>query len=386
MRKTVLFRAPALSLSGYGTHARQIFRWLKDRDIDLTVDLTPWGITSWHVNPDAEGGLIGEIMKRTGNPKKTPDVTISLQLPNEWQPVSGAINVGMSAIVETDRCLPAWVDACNRMDRVIVPSRFSESVLRASGKLTVDTRVVHESFPDEILKIDTGLELPEVKTPVNFLMVGQVTGMKPDLDRKNLFYAVKWFCEEFSGRNDVSLIIKTNLGTNSSYHRNQLNSIFGAVLKEVRKGNQFPLVHLVNGEMTTQEMAQLYRSKKIKALITLTRGEGFGLPILEAAASDLPVICVDWSGHMDFMGLGKHISIQHSLVEIPQERVDGSIFIKGSKWAQANEADFKKKVRKFYASYETPRKWAIDLGKTVREKFSFDAIAAQYDKELGDLV
>ena len=143
MRKTVLFRAPALSLSGYGTHARQIFRWLKDRDIDLTVDLTPWGITSWHVNPDAEGGLIGEIMKRTGNPKKTPDVTISLQLPNEWQPVSGATNVGMSAIVETDRCLPAWVDACNRMDRVIVPSRFSESVLRASGKLTVDTRVVH---------------------------------------------------------------------------------------------------------------------------------------------------------------------------------------------------------------------------------------------------
>ena len=385
MRKTVLFRAPALSISGYGTHARQIFRWLKNRNVDLSVDLVPWGITSWHVNPQAENGLIGEIMMKTGKPAKFPDVVISLQLPNEWQKLEGAFNVGMSAVVETDKCNPEWVTAANSMNRVIVPSTFSRDVLKNSGNLTVDTRVVHESFPDEILSVKEGLELKEISTSNNFLMVGQVTGMRPDLDRKNLFYALKWFCEEFAGRKDTSLIIKTNLGTNSSLHRNQLNNIFESVVKEVRKG-EFPKVHLINGEMTTNEIVSLYRSKKVKALITLTRGEGFGLPILEAAASDLPVICTGWSGHMDFMGLGKHIGVNYSLEKIPPDRIDNSIFVKDSRWAQPSETDFKKKIKKFSSSNEIPKQWAEELGKTIREKFSFQAISAQYDEELGDIV
>lgn len=385
MRKSVVLRAPALSISGYGTHARQVFRWLDSKDVDLTVDLLPWGITSWYVNPDSENGLIGKIMKKTGPPQKHPDVVISLQLPNEWQRVDGSFNVGMSAVVETDRCNPKWVEACNRMDRVVVPSSFSKSVLQASGNLTADTRVVPESFPDELLSVESSLELPEIDTQTNFLMVGQITGMRPEIDRKNIFYAVKWFCEEFKDRKDVSLVIKSNLGTNCSLHRAQLNNIFKTLLKEVRKG-AYPKVHILNGEMTTEEMASLYKSKKISAYLTLTRGEGYGLPILEAAACDLPVICTDWSGHMDFMKLGKHIGVDYDLVNVPEGRIDNEIFVKGSRWAQPKEDDFKKRARKFVDSQAVPKQWAVDHGQKIREKYSFEAVSALYDKELGDIL
>lgn len=385
MRKTVMLRAPALSLSGYGTHARQIFRWLNSKDIDLTVDLLQWGITTWHVNPSAENGLIGEIMSKTGAPAKRPDVVISLQLPNEWQKVEGAFNVGMSAVVETDRCNPKWVDACNNMDRVIVPSNFCKTVLQRSGNLKVDTRVVPESFPDQVFSQIEQIDLSPIESQTNFLLVGQLTGMRPENDRKNIFYTVKWFCEEFEGRKDVSLVVKSNLGTNCSIHRAQLTNVFTTLLREVRKG-EYPKVHLINGEMSTNEIISLYKSKKISALLSLTKGEGFGLPILEAAACDLPVICTDWSGHMDFMGLGKHVGVEYDLVDIPENRVDNEVFLKGARWAQPREEDFKKRIRKFVSSQTVPKQWASDLGEKIRSGYSFQAISSIYDRELGDIL
>ena len=66
MRKKVIIRAPLLSLSGYGTHCRQIFKWLISRsDLDVMTQPVPWGITSWMIDPDLEEGLIGEVMRRT---------------------------------------------------------------------------------------------------------------------------------------------------------------------------------------------------------------------------------------------------------------------------------------------------------------------------------
>ena len=385
MKKTVVLRAPALSMSGYGTHARQLFRWLDSKDVNLTVDLLPWGITSWHVNPEGESGLVGKIMSKTGLPAKNPDVVISLQLPNEWKQVEGAQNVGVSAIVETDRCNPKWVDSCNSMNRVIVPSTFCKSTLERSGKLTADVRVVPESFPDEILESTSGLEIPGINTTTNFLLVGQLTGMKPDVDRKNIFYTVKWFCEEFKDRQDVGLIIKSNLGTNCSFHRAQLQNIFANLVNEVRKG-PFPKIHLLNGEMTTAEISSLYRSKRVSALLSLTRGEGYGLPLLEAAACDLPVVCTNWSGHIDFMKKGKYTGVEYDLIDVPDLRIDNEIFTKGTKWANPREEDAKKKMRKFVESQAVPRQWASDLGKRIRQDYSFEAVSAIYEKELGDLL
>lgn len=385
MKKKVLLRAPALSISGYGTHARQIFRYLKSKDIDLSVELLPWGITSWHINPASENGLIGEIMSRSGTLNGKPDVIISLQLPNEWRRVEDCVNVGMSAIVESDRCNQKWIEACNFMDRVIVPSEFAKNVLSSSGSLTGDVRVVSESFPDEIITCVDKLDLSEVQTKTNFLLVGQLTGHKPDIDRKNIFYTIKWFCEEFKNNKDVGLIIKSNIGTNCSIHRAQLENIFKTLLSEVR-GDTFPQVYLINGEMTTNEIISMYRSNKVNALLSLTRGEGFGLPLLEAAACDLPVICTNWSGHLDFMRLGKFTSLEYDLIPVSEQKVDNEIFVSGAKWAHPREKDVKKKMRKFVDSQEVPKQWALNLGKKIREKYSFESISKLYDNELGDLL
>ena len=287
MSKKILVRGPLLSESGYGNHARQVFRWLLSRhqDAEISVQILPWGSTSWYVNPAAEGGLVGEIMKRSVEPNQKFDVSFQIQLPNEWSADLAHKNIGVTAVVESDKCNPEWIKCCNAMTAVVVPSSFCEKTLRSSGEVTSPIIVIPESFI-----------------------------------------------------------------------------------------------------LSNSEIAALYRHPTVKALVAPTRGEGFGLPILEAAASGLPVIATEQSGHMDFMGKGKFVRLEYDMSPIHQTRVDNNIWMAGTKWAEVRESDFKKKVRKFKSSPDNPKQWALDLSKILIETHSPRAIDEFYEISIGEIL
>ena len=125
----VLIRGPLLTQSGYGVHSRQVFRWLLSKGVNVNAQTTPWGITPWYLNKDSLDGLVGEIMSRTGAPIAPLDISFQIQLPDEWDPNVAKINVGITALVETTFCNPDWIQACNKMDAVIVPTNFCKQTL-----------------------------------------------------------------------------------------------------------------------------------------------------------------------------------------------------------------------------------------------------------------
>lgn len=380
--KSVLLRGPVLTESGYGVHARQIARWLIQKPIDLSIQTLPWGDTPWLIDPDREEGLVGQLMSRTNADRSNYDVTFQLQLPNEWKPELGKFNVGVTAAVETDRCNPEWIPACNRMDVVVVPSEHTKKVLQASGKLEKPVVIIPEAFADACGKDDVAPLDLELSCQFNFLIFGQLTGNNPKNDRKNIFMTLKWLCESFKNDSQVGIVLKTNTGRMTKIDKKICTDLFGQILKEVRQG-PYPKFHLMHGMMSDNEVAGLYRHPRIKALVSLTRGEGFGLPLLEAAASGLPVIATNWSGHMDFMKLGKFVNVDFELKEIDPTRVDNKIFMKGSRWAEVVEDDFKKRIKKFKDSSSVPREWALELQKKVRSDFSFEAVARKWEEEFG---
>jgi len=386
VEKSVILRAPVLTSSGYGVHSRQIARWLLSKDVDLTIQPVPWGMTPWILNPDRHSGLTGKMMeKSTSVDDKNFDVSIQVQLPNEWDPNLAKFNVGASAVVETDICNPSWVDQCNLMDLVIVPSNHAKKCLESSGELTTRIEVVPESFIDEILKDDIEPLNIDFKTKFNFLIVGQITASDSTCDRKNLGNTIKWIYEAFQGESDVGIIIKTNSGRGTKIDRIVTRHNLSSILNQVGR-KRFPKVYLLHGEMTDQEMASLYKHPDIKCLVSLTRGEGFGLPILEAAASGLPVIATDWSGHLDFLNLGRFIPVSYTLSDLPDRHIDNQIFMKSSRWAEPSERDFKKKIKKFRKSSTIPKEWSKNLSVEIRDKFSFEKICSHYDRVLGDRV
>jgi glycosyltransferase involved in cell wall biosynthesis len=48
-------------------------------------------------------------------------------------------------------------------------------------------------------------------------------------------------------------------------------------------------------------MNEIYNHSKVKAMVNLTKGEGFGRPLLEFSLIKKPIITSGWSGQIDFL-------------------------------------------------------------------------------------
>ena len=380
----VIVRGPLLTQSGYGVHSRQIVKWLIDAGHEVSCQVLPWGVTPWYLNSDSLDGLVGKIMERTAEPQMKPDYSFQIQLPDEWDTAIANKNFGVTAAVETNFCNPAWIGACNNMDGIIVPSNFTAGVLRNSGKLTTRVHVIPESFPDVFCQEAKSTKFFNLKSKRNFLLFGQLTAPNPDLDRKNTFNAIKWFCEQFQGRKDVGLVIKTNMGTNSSLDRRLTFRTLKKVLQEVRPG-KFPRVTLLHGNITDQQLFKMYCDRSLVGLITATRGEGYGLPMIEASAAGLPVLATDWSGHKTFLQDGSWIPVKYNMIKVPNERIDNRVFMQNSLWADVDENDFKKALKQLYNGRAELKKNASKSRKTILGKFSHIAVSKLYDSFLQEL-
>lgn len=387
MKLLVALRAPLLTLSGYGTHARQIGDWLlrleKAGAIELFCDPLPWGSTTWitDINRDS---LVNELMRRCRKPSRQVDVSFQLQLPNEWDPAyASKINVGVTAAVETDKASQEWVAACNSMDYVVFPSEHSKkSIVNAGWKPDPQKCfVIPESFPNALLG-DADTSIFDPLPPFTFFVFGQMTGQDNSrIDRKNLHNTVKWLLEEFAGDAEVGILLKTNQGRHTTFDAYHTENVIRNVVKEVQSRimKTLPELHFVHGDLDDAAIAALYKHPNVKALVSATRGEGFGLPLLEAAACDLPVIVTAWSAHVEFLSLGRYVDLPCALQNIPRERVDNNIFVANSKWAEVSEQDFKRRIRKFRTSSSIPRDWAKELGIKIRASYNQDAVSNKWN-------
>jgi glycosyltransferase involved in cell wall biosynthesis len=370
--KNVVIRAPLLSKSGYGEHSRQLFRYLLGKpNINIETQVVPWGITPWDVSDSAFNGIGQEVVRRSASEEnKKYDISFQVQLPNEWDASLANYNVGVTAAVETDKCNPTWTSVhCAKMDLVVVPSHHIKRTLTNSAFCNTAVEVVPECYFSDF----------------NFLSVGVLTGMTPPTDRKNIFYMVKWFVEEFKDDEDVGLILKTNRGRETAIDRTLTKSIVSKILKEIgHRGS--PKVYLLHGDMSRVDMNSLYRHPKVKTLLSTTRGEGFGLPLLEAAVAGLPVMATNWSAHTEFLDQGKWLKLDYELREVDPSKQDGQIFVAGVRWAEVEEKSFKRSLRKFRKSHQTPKKWASDLSNKLKKSHSEKAVFKKYDEVLQEVL
>ena len=387
----VVIRGPLLSVTGYGSHTRQVWRWASSKGWDVRAQIVPWGMCTYYIDPEAEGGIIGDIMSKSGALPEgvKADLSLQVQLPDEWDPNLAKKNIGITAGIEADRCNPSWVTACNAMDKVIVPSTYSKLSFLNCGLEESKIVNVAESYTCGFEKTAEYEKMSEhldnLSTSFNFLMFGQITGNNLDTDRKNTLNTIKWICDEFSNDKDVGIVLKTNMGRLTQQDKQITTNGIKQIVHHFRKG-PYPRIHVLHGLMDRNEITSLMRHEKIKCLCTATRGEGWGLPILDAAVNALPVIAPRHSGHMDFLRNIRFLDVDYSIQQIPEELADGRIWVSGAKWAEPSEKHFKHRIRKFRKSYNTPTEWALQSAPQLKERYSMARISEDYDAALGDII
>lgn len=404
MKKKVLLKAPILTRSGYGEQSRFALRALRSREdlFDIYIQPLQWGSTSWINEETEERAWIDQAIEKTIHHIQSNDVrsntqfdiSVQVTIPNEWEQLA-AVNIGYTAGIETTKVAPAWLEKGNMMDRIIVVSSHSKNVYEktvydAVNKQTNEQFSYKLTTPIEAVNypVKTYEKLPEITLDLpydfNFICMAQLG------PRKNVFNTIKWFVEEFH-EDEVGLVVKTNMAKNCLMDRELVKHKIASFLN-----SNFPSrkckVYVLHGDMTDEEVHAISQHPKIKAALLLTHGEGFGLPLFEAAYMGTPVITTGWSGQLDFLcdekGKDRFYNVSFDLQPVPSEVVWENVLIAESMWAFPREISAKAMMRQCYnditlGASDTHAANASSYAETLKEKFSEEKMYAQFVEAMG---
>ena len=214
---------------------------------------------------------------------------------------------------EYGRIPPAWVEPIHRqVDEVWVPSRHVFETFVASGvspekvwlvPLGVNTAVFKPEGP--AMDLRTGKKF-------RFLFVGGT------IWRKGIDVLLKGYCSAFGRADDVCLVIK-DMGANSFYK----GQCAGDAIVRLQQQPNAPEILYLTDDLSEQEMARLYRA--CHCLVHPYRGEGFGLPVAEAAACGLPAIVSCGGATDDFVpqDAGYFVATRRAAFRLDEFDVDG---------------------------------------------------------------
>jgi glycosyltransferase involved in cell wall biosynthesis len=134
---------------------------------------------------------------------------------------------------------------------------------------------------------------------------------------------------------------------------------------------------LLFGDLTNDEMNNLYNHPKIKSMVSITKGEGFGRPLLEFSMTGKPVIASNWSGHKDFLPMDKAIMIGGRLTDVHESAVD-TFILKDSKWFTANYNEVVEVFKLVYKDYDKFLEKSKILKEENLEKFSMEKMKDKF--------
>ena len=400
-----IISSPFDTFSGYGARARDLIKAIIKLD-KYEVKLMPqrWGETPWgFMDENPEWAFLKEYTLSSPQLPKQPEIWMQISVPNEFQPI-GKYNIGVTAGIETTVCSHDFLEGVNRMDLTLVSSNHAKKVFEDTKYEKVNPQTqqkegtIQLNKPVEVLfeganidiykvldKVDTNQsflkDINNIPESFAYLFVGHWMGGDLGEDRKNVGLLVKAFYELFKNKSKApALILKTSAMSSSYVDREELAKRVKMIRKTV-KATTLPNIYLLHGEFTDEEMNELYNHPKVKAMVNLTKGEGFGRPLLEFSLVKKPIITSGWSGHTDFLSpeftclLGGQLTPVHPSAQ-------NTMLLKDSLWFSVDQGQIGHYMKDIFENYKKYTDNANRQAYKSKTEFSWDKMKDKLDEIL----
>jgi hypothetical protein len=387
-----IISCPVDTYSGYGARSRDIVKSIIESDkYDVKVLPQRWG--------DTPGGFLNDhkqwqfLNKHIiPNIQSKPDIWMQITIPNEFQAV-GKYNIGCTAGIESTGCDVTWVEGINRMNMTWTSSQHSKGVfeslkfekrnkqnnqIEGTVKCEKPIHVVFEGVNLDLYKHipndNNTLDLNSIKPGFNFLFVGH--WMQGDIghDRKNVGLMIKYFIDLYKNKNSSpGLILKASSGRNSYYGRETLLTKIKKIKSTYPLDTKFPPIYLLNGNLSDEQMNELYNHPKVKCMISITKGEGYGRPLAEFGLSKKPIIASGWSGQIDFLH-PMHTTLLPGNLENVHPSAANNWLKKDYQWFQVSGKHFQNALKSVHQKYKKFVVPAKKQGHHIKTEFSYEAM------------
>jgi glycosyltransferase involved in cell wall biosynthesis len=294
-----------------------------------------------------------------------------VEVRHQWPPDLRPATSGRLAVIQPWEfgALPRdWVDQIRaNVDELWVPSEFVRAMYVESGVEPERVQVVPNGVDLDRFR-PAGEQLPLEDAPgLRFLFVGGLIQRKgPDL------LLAAWRAA-FAGRDDVTLVVK-DFGAGGVYARADRSE-----LRAYAESGELPRLVLLDDELAGDEMAALYRACDV--LVHPYRGEGFGMPVLEAMACGLPTIVTAGGPTDEFCPDDACWRIPSTRRSFPEPRV-GELETVGLPWQLEPDADALVELLRAAAADPAARNARGAAGAEAARGFAWDAVAALYARRI----
>ena len=383
---------PIDTYSGYGGRSRDFVKALMQvrPDWDVKILSQRWGNTRHGFLQDHNDNIFTPLVISKLTSK--PDVWIQITVPNEFVKI-GTFNIGVTAGVETTLADATWIQGGNNADLILVSSNFSKQALenptyemldnttkQSKGYLKLETpmEVLFEGINTQVYKKisdeENTLDLSEIKEDFCFLTVGHWIQGSFGHDRKNLGYTVKSFLETFKNKErQPALIMKVSHANSSIIDRDKILDKINDIRKTVK--GTLPNIYILHGDLSDNQINDLYNNPKVKCMISLTKGEGYGRPLAEFSVTGKPIIASNWSGHLDFLSKDYITLINGTLENVHESAAVDKMILKEAQWFRPDDGHVGTSLRSIYKEYRNYLGRSSKQAEYVLGNFTFEHMA-----------
>jgi hypothetical protein len=394
-KPTFVISCPINTYSGYGARSRDIVKAIIELDkYDVKILPQRWGSTpQGFIKDNPEWEFLTKHLLNSPQLPSQPEIWMQITVPNEFQPI-GKYNIGCTAGIETTIAPAEWIEGCSRMNLILGSSEHTIKVLKESKfekrdqktnqpvghiEWTGDSEVIFEGANTDVYKpVKSTFDLSNIKEEFAYLFVGHWMQGQLGEDRKNVGLLIKAFYETFKNKSKKpALILKTSTVGSSYMDRNELIKRIKSI-KDTVKSTNLPNVYLLHGEFTDIEMNEIYNHSKVKAMVNLTKGEGFGRPLLEFSLVNKPIITTNWSGHIDYLNPEFVTLLQGTMAKVHPSAANNMLLAE-AEWFNVDHGHVGHYLKDVFENYKGYAENAKRQGFQSRTKFSFDAMKEKLD-------